>query len=259
MQTKMQDLLTNDDPLPVELVQHDGQAPLVITSEHGGRAIPASLADRAPQTDDMARHIAWDIGAADVARGIARQLDAPLALQPFSRLVIDCNRPRHAGDLAPAISDGSLIPFNQNLSDAALETRWRAIHQPFHQAVATLLDRRPSPALIAVHSFTPQLRGQARRRMAIGLLARQDKTLARTLRDEVAKKRPDLEIVLDAPYRIEDSSDYTIPIHGEARRLPHVLIELRHDLIAEPAAAAAFADLLSEALRACLTHVLERT
>jgi predicted N-formylglutamate amidohydrolase len=35
------------------------------------------------------------------------------------------------------------------------------------------------------------------------------------------------------PYSMSDDTDYTIPVHGEARGLAHVGIEIRQDLIAE--------------------------
>ena len=159
---KRRPLLTTDDPPPVVLVNAKGHAsPVVLTCEHGGRAVPAALASGTPPPADMERHIAYDVGAAEVAAIVAERLGAPLALQPYSRLVIDCNRPRHAPDLAPAISDGSAIPFNQSLEGHALEARWQAIHQPFHRAITGLIDARGRPALLAVHSFTRQMRRQA--------------------------------------------------------------------------------------------------
>jgi predicted N-formylglutamate amidohydrolase len=30
---------------------------------------------------------------------------------------------------------------------------------------------------------------------------------------------------------VSDDTDYTIPVHGEQRGIPHVAIEIRHDLI----------------------------
>ncbi len=248
-------LLSDADPPPALLVNEEGRAPLVLTCEHGGRALPMSLHAGAPSGEDMARHIAYDPGAAAIARLLASHLDAPLALQPYSRLVIDCNRPRQAPDLAPAVSDGSIIPFNQGLDDDALKARWQAIHQPFHRAVSDLIDARGQPALLAVHSFTPQLRNQPPRSMAIGLLARQDKTFAERLRREMLAIRPDLPIVFDAPYQIEDNSDYTIPTHAEPRRLPHVLLEIRNDLIADDKGIAAMVDQLSSALARMLPDI----
>ena len=33
------------------------------------------------------------------------------------------------------------------------------------------------------------------------------------------------------PYAISDEGDYTIPVHGEQRGIPHIEIEIRQDLI----------------------------
>lgn len=256
MNTETPPFLTPADPPPLTLVNAGGSTPtLVLTCEHGGRAVPAVLAGGTPPAADMERHIAWDVGAADVAKILAERLDVPLALQPFSRLVIDCNRPRTALDLVPDNNDGSIIPFNQDLDHDALEARWQAIHQPFHQAVAGLIEARERPALLAVHSFTRQLRGQPPRSMAIGLIVRQDKTFAHRLGDAIGAIEPDLEIAYDAPYQIEDASDYTIPTHGEARGLPHILLEIRNDLIADQPGIDAMAGLLSRALEATLPIV----
>lgn len=248
--------LVSDDPAPLELVNAAASAPLVLTCEHGGRALPRALAPRAPGPRDMARHIAWDVGGAALARALAARLGAPLALQPHSRLVIDCNRPRHAPSLAPAVSDGTPVPFNEGLNEAGLEARWRAIHQPFHAAVAGLLDARGPVALIAVHSFAPRLRGGPPRPMMAGLLARADLRLAEAMRAALLAAEPGLAVALNAPYQIEDDSDYTIPAHGEARGLPHLLLELRNDLIARPAGVARWTDLLARALGEALPRVL---
>lgn len=248
--------LAPHDPPPVELANATGRAPLVLTCEHGGRALPAALAGGAPGPRDMARHIAWDVGAAALARGLAARLGAPLALQPYSRLVIDCNRPRHAPDLAPAVSDRTRVPFNEALDAAGIEARWRAVHQPFHAAVSRLLEARGPVALVAVHSFTPRMRGGAPRPMMAGLLARADSRLAESLRAAMLAAEPGLAIALNAPYRIEDDSDYTIPMHAEARGLPHVLLEIRNDLISRPAGVARWTDLLTWALGAVLARAL---
>jgi predicted N-formylglutamate amidohydrolase len=244
------------DPPPFELVRKDGAAPLVLTCEHAGNALPETLIGDAPPPADMARHIAFDIGAAAVARSVAQKLDAALVLQPYSRLVIDCNRPRHAPDLAPAISDATRIPFNEGLCDSAIQARWQAIHQPFHQVVDRIVGARGRVALIAIHSFTQRLNGQATRRMAAGLIARQDRSLSKALSEALQAADRALEIVLDAPYRIEDDSDYTIPTHGERRGLPHVLVEIRNDLIATPEGAERWSDLLAEALNATLPAIM---
>ncbi len=250
-------LLSPVDPAPVTLINEDGSAPLVLTCEHAGNAVPRCIEADAPPNEDMARHIAYDPGAADVATALAERLDAPLALQPYSRLVIDCNRPRRAPDLAPAVSDGSRIGFNQALGEAALDTRWHAIHQPFHQAVDDLVATRRRPALVTVHSFTRQLRGQPPRSMALGLIARQDLTFKTQLGEAIRTAGFDLEIAYDAPYQIEDISDYTIPVHGEGNDLPHLLLEIRNDMIADADGIERIADVLSRALSTTLPEIVD--
>ena len=101
-----------------------------------------------------------------------------------------------------------------------------------------------------MHSFTPRLRGGAPRPMMAGLLVRQDRTLAEALMRELAARAPEVAVVFNEPYRIEDDSDYTIPVHGERRGLPHVLIEIRSDLIADAAGVGRWTALLADALAA---------
>jgi predicted N-formylglutamate amidohydrolase len=175
--------------------------------------------------------------------------------------VIDSNRPRHAPDLAPATSDGTGIPFNSAIGEAGLEARWQAIHAPFHRAVTRLLDDRTArpTALVAVHSFNPRLRGGATRPWHVGLLARADTALAEALAEALGHHAPDALVTFNQPYRIEDDSDYTIPVHGEARGLPHVLVEIRNDLIREPAGAAHWGMLLAQCIAEALPRVLATT
>lgn len=152
-----------DDPPPVETVAGDPSSPFFLVCEHAGRAVPARLDDLGVDACEMDRHIAWDIGAEGLARRLAAVLGAPLVLQRYSRLVIDCNRPFAAPDLMPARSDGTEIPANRDIDADERRPRWQAIHAPFHAAIAAMLDqaRRP-PLLVAVHSFTPRLGGRER-------------------------------------------------------------------------------------------------
>jgi predicted N-formylglutamate amidohydrolase len=86
--------------------------------------------------------------------------------------------------------------------------------------------------------------------MAAGLLVRRDRTFAEVVMREISARAPDLPVVFNEPYRIEDDSDYTIPVHGEARGLPHVLIEIRNDLIADAAGVTCWSALLAGAVEA---------
>jgi predicted N-formylglutamate amidohydrolase len=248
-------LLCPGDPPPARLVPGDPCSPWLLACEHAGRAVPAALGDLGVAPAEMGRHIAWDIGAGPLARRLAARLAAPLVLQRYSRLVIDCNRPRTAPDLIPERSDGTEIPANRGLDARGREARWRAIHAPFHDAIAALLDRAQAagrhPLLVAVHSFTPCLAGRQRPWHA-GFLFNRDGDLAGRLMAAVGARRPDLRLALNEPYTVDDLTDYTIPVHGEARGLPHVLLEVRNDLIADGEAQAQWADLLAAALRQCI-------
>lgn len=240
-------MLRPGDPPPFVAEHETGTAPVVLTCEHAGQAIPAALGDMGIPRADLDRHIGWDPGALGVAQALAAMLDAPLIWQPYSRLVIDCNRPHDAPALTPEISDHTPIPANLNLVAADRRARIEAIHIPFHRKIAEILDARPDAALVAVHSFTPQRRADpAPRPWHCGFLWRQDSTFAEALFG--AMQEPGLILAHNQPYEIEDDGDYTIPVHGEARRIPHVLLEIRQDLIATPEGQQRWAARLATAL-----------
>jgi predicted N-formylglutamate amidohydrolase len=219
-----------------------------VTVEHAGTAVPRVLGDLGLPPGEIDRHIGWDPGALDLGQALAQRLDATLLAQPYSRLVIDCNRPWGAPDLAPPVSDGTVVPANEGLSEADFRRRWDAIHAPFHAAVAEAA--HTARCLLSVHTYDPQRRSDgAIRPWPIGLLWRQPNPLAETLARALAREPAALPLGINQPYEIEDASDYTIPVHAEPRRLPHVLIEVRNDHLRTPAAVAAMADLLT---RACL-------
>jgi predicted N-formylglutamate amidohydrolase len=62
------------------------------------------------------------------------------------------------------------------------------------------------------------------------------------------RAEPHLVIGDNEPYSVGDSTDYTIPVHGEQRGLRHVGIELRQDLVATAAGQNEWAERLARAL-----------
>lgn len=240
------------DPPPVEVVNPNGRADFVLVCEHAGTVIPKRLAGLGLPAAEMLRHIAYDIGAEGVARVLAAQLDAPLFVQPFSRLVVDCNRPFDAPDCIPEVSDGTVVPGNQRLSEHDRRQRYAQIHEPFHREVALLLDRRAaegSPTiLVAVHSFTPRLAGGPERPWQLGVLSNRDASFAKRFLAVFQGRNPAAMSAHNEPYLVDDISDFTIPVHGEARGLPHLLLEIRNDLIGEAEGQHAWAALIAETL-----------
>ena len=245
-------VLSPRDPEPAELVNADGLSPFVLSCEHAGRAIPEALGDLGVPADEMKRHIAWDIGSEGVSRRVSAILDAPLVLQRYSRLVVDCNRPFEAPDCMPAVSDGTAVPANATLSEDARRKRFAEIHEPFHGMLAALLDHRAAAGLaaivVSVHSFTPRLLGGPQRPWALGVLSNRDGSFAEAFLAAFQKANPEVASAHNEPYVIDDSSDYTIPVHGEQRGLPHLLLEIRNDLIAGEAGQSHWARLVADAL-----------
>lgn len=257
-----QGVLSGEDGPAYEIVNPEGRSRFALVCEHAGRRVPKSLGDLGLALDDFDRHIASDIGAAGVARAMVTMLDAPLVLQPYSRLVVDCNRSFEASDCFPEVSDTIAIPGNTGLSEEERWTRYREIHAPFHDTVTRLLDNRPQLAatmLVSVHSFTPRLRSTGfDRPWEVGLLFNRDDRLARRLLPALEWVRPGIVAAFNEPYKGGGDTDYTIPVHGERRGIEHVLVEIRNDLIASPDGQAEWATVLCAALRETIPEEVEQ-
>jgi predicted N-formylglutamate amidohydrolase len=224
------------------------RSPVVLIGDHAGRAIPAVLGDLGLPAPELERHIAWDIGVAELGPALARAMDAPFISQAYSRLVIDCNRDPARADSICEVSDETEIPGNARLSEAQRASRIEAIFKPYHAAIAALLDGRAgrTKALIAVHSFTPVFQGFVRP-WRFGVLHRSDSPLSRAML-AVLREAEGSEFVGDnEPYAM-DTVDYTIPHHADARGLDYVELEVRQDLIATSADAQAMAQHLAPLL-----------
>ena len=168
--------------------------------------------------------------------------------QAYSRLVIDCNRaPDHPQSIME-VSDGVEIPGNQGVGAAEAERRRLAIHAPYHDAIAAELDRRQADGrptlLICLHSFTPVMTGFARP-WHVGVL-HMGSPLSQAML-EMLSREPDLVVGDNQPYAM-DGSDYTAPRHAVARGRDFLELEIRQDLIVDPAGQARYAALLSRLL-----------
>jgi predicted N-formylglutamate amidohydrolase len=242
-------LLAPDEAPPFEVVNADGAATAVLVCDHASNRVPRSLARLGLDLGTLSEHIAWDPGAAEVARRLAAHIDAPLVLSGYSRLVIDCNRPlANPGSIAKE-SAGVPVPGNRGLSAEARASRVAAFFTPYHAAVDRVLDGRGGrpTVLLTIHSFTPVLNGKVRP-WHVGVSHGRDGRLAALLREALARSG-NLTIGDNEPYPIEDAIDYTIPVHGEARGLPAAMLELRQDGLETPAAAAAWGDRLADVWR----------
>lgn len=243
-------MLAADEPAPVRVLRPEGASDFVLAADHAGNLIPRALGDLGVSVAERQRHIGWDIGIAAVTEALAGLLDATAVLQTYSRLVIDCNRkPGHPTSIPP-VSEVTPISGNENLSAADREARRRVIFDPYHTAITGILDVRASrrTILVAMHSFTPVFKGVARA-VEVGVLYHHETPLSRLML-ELLRAEGNLIVGANEPYAITGTSDYTVPIHGEGRGIPHVEIEIRQDLIGEAVGQRAWAERMARLLTA---------
>lgn len=249
-------LLDSDEPHPVDCRRLDGASDIFLTCDHAGRRLPRRLGDLGLGGADLERHIAWDIGAAAMAGRMSDILGAALVMQRYSRLVIDCNRPPSAPTSITTVSEGTEVPGNSGLEPHHAHARLREIFDPYHDRIDAELELRRRAmrrtVLVSVHSFTPVFHGE-RRPWHLGLLYNRDPGYAHHLSDEL--EGSGLTVGHNEPYAVSDVTDYTIPVHGERRAIPHVMIEVRQDLIEKEQGQDEWADRLSGLLLRALARM----
>ena len=248
----------DDAEAPFERVNASAVAPVLLVCDHASRTLPPAYGTLGLDAAELWRHIAWDIGAADVTRRLAALLDAPAVLSRYSRLLVDCNRAESDPTLVCRISDGTVVPGNRDIDGTETAQRIARYHTPYHEAVGGEIQRLTAatatraPALVDIHSFTPVMKGFARP-WHVGVLWNRDPRLARPLMDVLAED-PTLVVGDNEPYSGRGNVGYTTRRHAESAGLPHVLIEIRQDLIDTHQGAEAWAQRLASALRRVLAE-----
>lgn len=259
-------LLGAADAPPFSVERPAGSSSFVLTCDHASRAIPLALGTLGVAEDELRRHIAWDIGVAEVGRRLSEQLDACLILNGYSRLVIDANRRPGSPQSIVTFSERTPIPGNVGLSRADADQRASELFYPYHERIVAELDARKragrEAVLIALHSFTPSYLDNARRWHA-GVLYNRDPRLGRALLPllraelQATGERPPqaLEVGDNEPYAVSDETDYSVVVHGEQRGLVHVELEIRQDLIENAAGQDEWAGRLARLLPAAYAQL----
>jgi len=231
------------------LIREDSEHPLILVCEHASRYIPAPLEDLGLSPEAAREHIAWDIGALELAENLSRTLGATLLAANYSRLLIDLNRPRHAHDSIPLQSEIYQVPGNQHLDAATRDYRCEQLFKPFHSRLDELITARVAEGrpvrVVGIHSFTPVYYGQPRT-LEIGVLFDRAHAYAERLIDGLAGY--DLKVAGNQPYQVDALGDMTVPVHGDARGLDSVLIEVRNDLLRTPQAVQRWTEYLAPLL-----------
>ena len=236
------------------VINEQGSSPYLLICEHATNFMPEKFARLGLSEADMEAHIAWDPGAAEVARRMSKALDATLVEAGLSRLLIDCNRPLSAPDLIPEISEFTVVPGNHNLSEAARQERIALSHMPFHAKIETVIEARrkrgQESRLITIHSYTPVYKGVGRP-WEIGIIHDADDRLGAKM---IAGLRKDSEksavsVGVNQPYSPDDRVYYTVECHARKRGDLCAMVEIRNNEIADEEGQALWAARLSAILQ----------
>ena len=220
---------------PFLLVEGDRGRGLVLIADHARRDLPEEYGDLGLPPSEFDRHIAYDIGVEALTRELAARLGVPAVMAGFSRLLIDPNRGEDDPTLIRQLYDGTVVPGNYPMHAAEREKRLDLFYRPYHDAVSAMIASAAAaggqpPVILSVHSFTPTMQGRTRPWHA-GLLWDLDDRVARPLMEALADD-PLLVIGDNEPYDGALRGD-TMYRHAIVNGLPHALIEIRQDLIAD--------------------------
>jgi predicted N-formylglutamate amidohydrolase len=247
-------LIGPGDPPPFMSYNEHGKASVLLVADHASPFFPASLNQLGLADWVLERHVACDIGSDMLARFLADELDAQLVLAGFSRLIVDPNRKPGDPSAFPEISDGIAIPGNIGLKERDKALRVQSFFKPYHDAISARLDAFQAkgivPAMIAVHTCTPVF-DRVVRPWHIGIMWDTDARIPRPLMEHF-NQIEDICIGDNEPYSGRHPHDFTIDYHAEPAGLPHVGIEVRQDLVANPDGARKWAGILADGLRKIL-------
>lgn len=251
-------LLRPDEPVPFRVLNAAADKPLLLVCDHASRQFPAAVGDLGIDPIAQRCHLAWDIGAGALTERLAESLGATAVLASYSRLVVDCNRNLMDPSAFLEFGDGVVIQGNCGLSQRDKDRRAEEIYWPYHYAIGQELRRLSAheflPAFFAIHSFTPVLNGESRE-CEIGILWDADRPTAEVLIDGF--RAAGYHVGDNEPYSGKAPMDFTVDHHAESAGLPHVGIEIRHDLIDDTDGVEAIASVL-EPLIADVTAGIEK-
>lgn len=231
-----------------------GQSPLILVCEHASNFIPPEYKSLGLDSGVLAQHVAYDIGAAQVAQNLAKALKAKAVLANFSRLLIDPNRLETHPHLIPEQSDGIVIPGNQDVCEKERDKRIKQYHHSFHAGLSDVvnkaLENGQRPILLGMHSFTPTMKDE-KRPWPISIMWNQDERLSSFLIKGL--KAQGHNVGMNEPYSGKELF-YTMDFHGGNRGLSHALIEIRQDQITEKSGV----DFWVQKLKPIIESILER-
>jgi predicted N-formylglutamate amidohydrolase len=244
-------LIGPEDPPPYTIINETGKANVLLVGDHASNAIPKILDNLGLDDAALEQHIAYDIGTSKLIHHLVQHLDALAVLAGYSRLVVDVNRSLEDDSCMPEVSDNTVIPGNQNMSQEQRNARIHHFYTPYRTALDSMINgfrqNQIVPAFISIHSFTPEMAGFTRPWHA-GVLWDKDPRIPVPLMKNLRAHAGGFHIGDNEPYSGKHLADYTVDHHAEAAGLPHVSIEIRQDLVNTEEGAERWAIILADAL-----------
>ncbi len=177
----------------------------VITCEHASAALPDEVGSLGLHASVMTSHVAWDPGAAEVARGLGAARRVPVEFGEYSRLLVDLNRGADNPFVVPEVAFGVEVPGNRGMTAEQLKSRVARWHTPYWERVRARVKEALGTAArclhISVHSFTPELDPE-RRTFPIGILFDPERE------HEAARAHAMARLLREANYRVEYNEPY---------------------------------------------------
>ncbi|MCY4052426.1 MAG: N-formylglutamate amidohydrolase [Hyphomicrobiales bacterium] len=218
---------------PFSIRNGGAKSDLLIICDHASNFIPEHYGRLGLPPESLERHIAYDIGAGEVAAALAERLNCVGLLAGFSRLLIDANRGLDDPTLVMKLSDGEVIPGNRHVDPHDDKKQWQERIDKYYAPYRNEIDRRIDAlegerpfALFSLHSFTPIWKGW-RRPWDAGLLHGIDDRFAVAL-IEGLRAEGNLEVGCNEPYPGGIAGE-SIETHGYERGLLNVTLEIRQD------------------------------
>lgn len=233
-----------------------GKAPVLLVADHASPYFPAAMNQLGLADWVLERHVTWDIGSDKLARFLADELDAPLVLAGFSRLIVDPNRKTEDASAFPEISDGIAIPGNMGLTEEEKALRVRSFFEPYHNRISRRLGMFAgagvTPAMIAIHTCSPVF-DRIVRPWHVGIMWDRDPRISVPLICHF-EETDGICVGDNEPYSGRHPNDFTIDHHAEPAGLPHVGIEVRQDLVDTGEGAREWAKILADGLKPILAE-----
>ncbi len=231
-----------------EILPGRADAGVVVICDHALNRLPEGYGTLGLPAAEFERHIAYDIGAFEVARQISDRLGAPGIGARFSRLLIDVNRGLDDPTLIMRLSDGAVVPGNRHIDEAERDKRVREYYAPYHLALDNLIDlgieAGKPPVLLSVHSFTQHWKGVPRPWDAAILWDRDYRYSVPLL--EALRADKNIVVGENEPYTGKLAGD-CMWLHGTRRGIAHTIVEVRQDLISDAKGQSQWAKRIAEA------------